>query len=248
VVAGVVTLMLEANPELGWRDVQEILLRSSSKLLPKSKGWVERVGGLPMMPKIKHHHGFGGGKIDAVAAVVLAESWVNLPAETMVESSFFKETEKFISDKGVPEVVAFDFHGGSPMRVEFVELELDLPHSRRGDLLIKVRSPSGVESVMAAPSRGGRGYDAATGYLGQGYEGWTFMSVRHWGETSEGVWQLLIRDMRRGDQGYVRSAKLRLFGTSTDAGMMADESSANRRSTVHAADSNSGMGPVARAH
>ena len=31
-VSGVVALMLEANPALGWRDVQEILLRSANIL------------------------------------------------------------------------------------------------------------------------------------------------------------------------------------------------------------------------
>src|SRR5690606_3819113 len=33
-VAGAVALMLEANPQLGWRDVMEILLRTARKTAP----------------------------------------------------------------------------------------------------------------------------------------------------------------------------------------------------------------------
>ena len=40
-VAGVVALMLEANPELGWRDVQEILAYSAWNSDPDRAGWSE---------------------------------------------------------------------------------------------------------------------------------------------------------------------------------------------------------------
>jgi subtilisin family serine protease len=39
-VAGVVALMLQANPNLGYRDVQEILMRSATTNDPNDGGWV----------------------------------------------------------------------------------------------------------------------------------------------------------------------------------------------------------------
>ena len=46
VAAGVVALMLEANPSLGWRDVQEILARTAQKTDPGHKDWTTNAAGL----------------------------------------------------------------------------------------------------------------------------------------------------------------------------------------------------------
>ena len=42
-VAGVIALMLEANSDLSWRDIQHILVRTSKKLIAQM-----RVGSRPM--------------------------------------------------------------------------------------------------------------------------------------------------------------------------------------------------------
>jgi hypothetical protein len=56
--------MLEANPNLGWRDVQEILMRSAKKVNPSDTDWKT-----PVAPaNINHNHKFGAGLIDATAA------------------------------------------------------------------------------------------------------------------------------------------------------------------------------------
>src|SRR5262249_54532457 len=39
IVSGVIALMLEANPDLSWRDVQEILVRSARQNNPTDKSW-----------------------------------------------------------------------------------------------------------------------------------------------------------------------------------------------------------------
>ncbi|MCB1228533.1 MAG: S8 family serine peptidase, partial [Verrucomicrobiales bacterium] len=78
VISGVVAMMLEANPNLGWRDVKEILLRSSRKLYPTSRDWVSRSGGRVGIAPIKHQHAFGGGAVDANAATKMAMTWTNL--------------------------------------------------------------------------------------------------------------------------------------------------------------------------
>ena len=75
-VSGVIALMLEANPNLGWRDVQEILLRSATHNQPTDPGWATNSGGM------KFHHRFGGGMLNASDAVALATNWVNHPPAT----------------------------------------------------------------------------------------------------------------------------------------------------------------------
>lgn len=76
-VSGIAALMLQANPNLGYRDVQQILALSARKVndpatqwrINNAKNW--NGGGM----QISHDYGFG--MVDARAAVRLAESWMS---------------------------------------------------------------------------------------------------------------------------------------------------------------------------
>lgn len=75
IVSGVVALMLEANPNLGYRDVQDILAYSAHKVNDPATSWqINRAtnwngGGL------HYSRDYGFGEVDARAAVRLAETW-----------------------------------------------------------------------------------------------------------------------------------------------------------------------------
>ena len=84
VLGGAVALMLEANPGLGWRDVQAILAYSANPLdvgdipfFDESVDWPVRIGpdrhwnGGGLM----HSSEYGFGSLDTHAAVRLAETW-----------------------------------------------------------------------------------------------------------------------------------------------------------------------------
>ncbi|GEP43059.1 S8 family serine peptidase [Brevifollis gellanilyticus] len=206
-VSGAVALMLEANPNLTWRDVKEILLRSSvqvpSFLSPTAGGWVSRHGGDPSLPPIKHHEQFGGGLIDTQAAVAMAETWVNVGP--MVSTSRTSFASRVIPDNNTTGVsIPIDFSSLGLMRVEHATLELDVSHSYRGDLEITLQSPSGVVSTLATREFEDDGND---------YDYWLFNSVRHWGEAGTGIWTLTIKDLDPGITGIFLSATLNLHGT-----------------------------------
>ena len=202
IVAGVIALILEANPALGWRDVKEILLRSSTKIQPTDTDWVTRDGGQPGLPLIKQHTYYGGGLINAQAATALASTWIPLKTETVLTSS--SSTAQAIPDAGPAITIPFNLGSDFAVRVEHVELTVDITHQYRGDLEIKLTSPSGVVSTLAAPTAYDDGKD--------GYPNWTFSSVRHWGESSAGTWTLSIRDAASGDVGQFISATLKVHG------------------------------------
>ena len=65
-VAGVVALMLEANPLLGWRDVQHILIRTAEQNDAGDPSWITNAAGL------RNSNIYGFGRVDAERAVTVA--------------------------------------------------------------------------------------------------------------------------------------------------------------------------------
>jgi len=205
-VAGVVALMLQANPNLNWRDVKEILLRSSTQLFPTDTGWISRSGGNAGLAAIKHHQSYGGGLVNAQAAVTMATSWTSLG--TMVEATRNFNGPVFgttITDNNPTGIhIPFDFRTGAAMRVEHVTVRVDIYHTYRGDLEITLRSPGGTISTLSALEIADDGSD---------YQDWTFSSVRHWGESSYGTWTLIVKDLDAGVTGTFYNATVTLYGT-----------------------------------
>jgi subtilisin-like proprotein convertase family protein len=202
--AGVVALILEKNPALGWRDVKEILIRSAQKISSTDSDWNDNSAGFHF------NHKFGAGLIDATAAVNLAANWINLPPaiSTSVSLTGLPAGIPNNSQSGITRT----FVVSSPVRVEHVTLTLDITHTYRGNLTITLTSPSGMTSKMAEVHD-----DPNPDYH------WTFSSVRHWGELSTGTWTLEIADVAAVDTGILDAATLTLSGTSTTfAGWTAD--------------------------
>ncbi len=205
IVAGTAALMLQANPNLGWRDVKEIFLRSSKKIQPTDLAWTSRSGGQPSLPPIKHSIRYGGGLVDATAAVNMAKTWTNLgPMKSVTHT--YNGTRAIPDDDFHGIAIPFDFSADSPTRVEHVEVSVTMYHEYRGDVEIDLTSPGGVVSVLAEQS-----IDDSDYYYG--YNGWTFSSVRHWGESSVGQWYVTLKDLVPLDVGTVYSVSVTLYGT-----------------------------------
>jgi len=195
-VSGVVALMLQVNPKLGWRDVQEVLIRSAAMAQPENPGW------LTNSAKIRFNHEFGAGRVDAAAAVQLASGWRNLGARR--SAVVVKATKDLppIPDEGV-------FEGNllvtDELRVEQVTLNLTLTHPSRGELAIDLISPAGTISHLFVPH----------GDTNQNIEH-RFTSVFQWGESARGDWKLRIRDTVSGNAGQVSDYRLEVFGTRSE--------------------------------
>jgi subtilisin-like proprotein convertase family protein len=199
-VAGIVALMLEKKPGLGWRDVKEILIRSAAKFNPTDSGWTDNSAGFHF------NHRYGAGIVDATAAVNMAANWTNLtPATTKVLSQFGMSVP--IPDSNFNGVTHDFVVGGSELRVEHVQLTIGATHPYRGDLEVTLTSPSGMISRMAEV----RNRDG-----GANYSNWTFSSVRHWGENSTGTWTVKVADRAADDIGTLTGLALSLHGVVTN--------------------------------
>lgn len=74
IAAGVLALVLQANPYLTWRDVQHLIVRTSVPVSTADDGWHVNGAGHAI------NHKFGYGKMDAGALVDLAETWTLIGA------------------------------------------------------------------------------------------------------------------------------------------------------------------------
>lgn len=195
-VAGVVALMLEANPNLGWRDVQEILMRTARPIETNSPLWMTNAAGFRFHPR------GGAGLVQAEAAVALAQQWTPLPAQTnwtLIHSNL----PQAIPDNQ-PGGVTLAFNVPSlPLRVEHVVLTLSIAHPDLSQVEVSLQSPRGTSSLLLPAN------SLETGAL---LNQWPFTSIRHWGELAGGTWQVRISDLRFLDTGSVTEARLELYG------------------------------------
>ena len=207
-VSGVAALMLEANPDLGYRDVMEIIGSTASRVDSTNAEWATNGAGF------QFNHNYGGGMVDATAAVIRAEDWVNLGPQVQVERALVNPAVPAQIPDATTAGVARDFNFANTdnLRVEHVEVQLDISHAHRSDLAITVTSPSGhVSRLMEKrnrPLNGEPDVDYTDGGLG-----WTFSTVQHWGENSQGTWTVRISDTTPGTQGSLVQARMRVFGT-----------------------------------
>jgi hypothetical protein len=153
-VSGIVALMLDANPNLGWRDVQQILaitarhVGSEMNAPPagderfswsynKADNW--NGGGMHFS------NDYGYGLVDAHAAVRLAESWT-LQSTSINEQVgvgyTFPGRIALTEANTVPH--EFKITINETINTESISLWLNLAHSRMSDLRIEIRSPEGT--------------------------------------------------------------------------------------------------------
>ena len=91
-------------------------------------------------------------------------------------------------------------------RLEHVTVTMNVNHTRRGDLSVDLKSPTGIVSRISVS----RVNDA---YVG-GYEDWTFMSVAHWGESGVGTWTVIVKDANvNGQKGEFSASEMQHIGT-----------------------------------
>ncbi len=195
-ISGVVALLLQANPALGWRDVQGILVESARFPANGSRnGWVQNGAG----HLVSHDYGFG--IVNVETALTLARNWIIFEPKEQINvnrrgplsnepiSRHWKRSHVSVSEELI---------------IEHVEIRVVAIHPRRGDLEFAIESPSGTRSILASEHG-----DDAPDYR------WTFGSVQQWGESSQGDWTFHFVDRNVG-RGNLHSWELRLYGRLAD--------------------------------
>lgn len=215
IVSGITALMLQANPNLGYRDVQQILALSARRVSDPSTQWRTNNarnwngGGM----HVSHDYGFGA--VDARAAVRLAESWMD--QKTDANQQVLAANHQFSAGKPLSggETRAASLFLRGDLDVEQVEVDFSAHVGRLGDLTLTLVSPNGTKSILL--DRTGKKATSSssqedTGSQLSGDFHHTFMSTLQRGENSGGMWRLVVKSAENGLPVELKKWSIRLFG------------------------------------
>jgi subtilisin-like proprotein convertase family protein len=202
-VAGVVALMLQANPNLTCRDVQEILVRTAVKNDEFDGDWVQNGAGFHFNLR------YGAGLVNAQTATATAATWTNVAP---------LQTKTYTQTALAQPIPDFDTTGTSRtftvplvdnLRLEHVTVHIKATHPYVGNLEFLLTSPSGVKSRLARAR-----FNDNSANLD-----WTFMSTHFWGERSHGDWKLEVFDRMVDHAGTLDEVTITFHGTSTSSAL-----------------------------
>jgi subtilisin family serine protease len=197
VVSGVVALMLEANPQLTWRDVRHILATTARKVdesfvpiaftgllssgaLTLEQGWVRNAAGFHF------HNWYGFGKVDAARAVTAARNYTSyLPPRADSPPFILRPTQPII----VAPTSSFSFTANVTSGLSVIEgvvlyMNFDTPGLYCNQ--VEITSPTGTKSILL---NGGAGFNQTQ------VRDSRLASNAFYGESSLGIWRVTYHNI-----------------------------------------------------
>ncbi|KAL6057050.1 Proprotein convertase subtilisin/kexin type 7 [Balamuthia mandrillaris] len=210
--AGVIALVLEANPYLYWRDVQQLIVQTSTSEGLDKRQWQTNGAGY------RFHHGFGFGLLNAEAMVNAAKDFTSLSPAIMV---WHRDQEPIPINKNALSVRKYTLtraelnkqagNGGRFVTEHVVVNVAGKYPGGFGGLKLTLISPHGTRSFLAEPHQDVGNVDLS----------WDFMTVANWGEDPVGDWTLEVSYLSYGRREpappYIRAWELDIYGHMVDS-------------------------------
>ena len=211
--SGAVALLLEAHPELGWRDLKHVLAKTARRIDPGIQRVRYAIGGAAVvlqLPWITNaagyhfHNWYGFGALSVDAALDYAASHRPGSLGEYIETPPFRSAQSApIPDQDGTGLTQTLEVGGlaEDASIEAVILDIDASHPQTNDLGIHLTSPSGTESILNPVFN-----EALAGDIDLD---WQLLSNAFYGEPPNGQWTLKVMDAAAGDAGQLNSWALR---------------------------------------
>ncbi len=213
VVSGVVALMLEANPDLGWRDVQEILATTArltgnimtGKTGGEVTGFYFQVNGTWNDGGHGYSEDYGYGRVDAYGAVRLAEAWSLLHPEAQRSDN---EQHVGVTAAGATPSGNLNFITNfltveEHLEIEHIEVTFTMSYgglfpSNRDFSVTLIAGDGTYFSILRSDTVMENGLSVAITELNDGQFTWTFGISQALGMDAQGTW-LLKSEIEYGD-------------------------------------------------
>jgi subtilisin-like proprotein convertase family protein len=221
IVAGTVALMLEANPNLNWREVKYILAKTATvsnyetgtlfhpiSTMPASYVWEQKW--ITNAAGYKFQNWYGFGRINIDAAVAMAKDMISTPFDlgTYTETNWSQTNTGLslpipdFSATGVTNAIVVT----TDLTVEAVQIRVAATHSDISELALELTSPAGTKSILV------NGRNSLTGIAN--YTNETFISNAFYQESTVGTWTLKVVDTKSGVTGTLTSFGINFIGGS----------------------------------
>eukprot|EP01130_Rhizamoeba_saxonica_P000098 TRINITY_DN10116_c0_g1_i1.p1 TRINITY_DN10116_c0_g1~~TRINITY_DN10116_c0_g1_i1.p1 ORF type:complete len:626 (-),score=151.30 TRINITY_DN10116_c0_g1_i1:56-1933(-) len=214
--AGVVALVLEANSNLSWLEVQYVLVDSMWQLDASDSSWQKNGGGNWVSPK------YGFGIPDSAIAVEVAKNF-NRSIDEITETFTMDGAQKAKS-LGHSYIIESEILVDFEMKIHHVEIILTTTHQYIDKMTIELISPYGTKSVLATPH---------SDKLSK-WDNWMFMSNMHWGEDSYGTWKIKISDTEEQPSAELSECTLNFYGIEFNASSIENQTGTNNSDILSA--------------
>jgi subtilisin-like proprotein convertase family protein len=211
-VSGVVALMMEANPDLTWRDVKHIMASTAVKFdadRTTSLSGIAQYEWETNAAGYNFHNWYGFGKVDAAAAVSMAETY-------SVDLGTFDSSRKLdgqystaLPDFGVLNyALEFTAPAGSKNFIEFIRVIVNIDHGAPNTFGLRLTSPEGTQVNILQPYTN-IGYNPGDLYFPIGVNAF-------YGEEMTGTWTLEVLDyVGDGVNGVLKNWGIIVYGGKT---------------------------------
>lgn len=209
-VSGTVALMLSVNPNLTWRDVKHLLVTTAVQTDPSQLPLTSSISGTPFVIEdawvqnaagYKFNPLYGFGRVDANAAVRAASAYtayLPIMKQTVTPSGNCPETEfcaddtwlfsnttaQTVNDNNATGVTS-TINVTANLKVEAIQIRVNIEAVRNGDIGIRLMSPSGTSVNVLNPQ---------TAMFDTNFVDQVFLSNAYYGENSTGIWSLKVFD------------------------------------------------------
>ncbi|MBD3681207.1 S8 family serine peptidase [Stenotrophomonas sp. Br8] len=218
-VSGVAALVLEANPNLSYRDVKYILATTATRNHPNQPA-VTLADGRTLVPgwtvnaaNRAYSNWYGFGVVNAARAVQVAENFQSLGP--LVDTGWRTTTRTVAIGNTTNAAARLTFQVANGARnIESVQLGFRVNHSNTRQLQFVLVSPSGTRSVVQ-PAFTAIG--SGTGGVQRNFTNWDLLSSNAFlDENATGTWTLEVTDMGQAanaaSRGNLEFFKIRVLG------------------------------------
>lgn len=194
-VAASIALVIEACPDLTWRDIKYLIAKHAKQVDPSNSTWVVNSAGF------RHSIDYGFGLINPQGMIdECISDYVKLPQEDRISVQTIFNT--VIADDN--STYSFDMNISGSLDCEWVEVTVDSNITNASDYRISLVSPSGTKTKLI-----GEGAKISGGWMDGGFR---FSTPAMMKEPVYGTWRVEFTDTKPGVEGALKKIEIRIYG------------------------------------
>ena len=196
-VTGAVALLLEACPNLGWRDVKYILAKTAKKVDSENEKWVTNSAGYHF------NRNYGFGLINTKAAIEMCQNgYKNLPPQKSIEATFQ-------ANLNINSAVNVDLTIPHEIKAEWVETTVDIDSQNASNIDIYLTSPSGTKiQLIKSGTKVDEYHIPDPNWMNGGFR---FSTGAFLDETTAGNWRVTIENSEQ-KSALLKSINIKIYG------------------------------------